>query len=828
MMRKTSKANGLSIGENKLAIRVSKDGKHKDYTLSIERLSDDEPLLTMLRVDEEDIDIKDAPEVMWAQKTTKDVVHITYAYNTGVFQTTPPLSSTWDWALSLVENTLKLSVTNGSKSRNYTLKIIREEEVSLTFMTSPHVTSIEPNSFKVMRGDAVTSSTLKKIITMQFESDYEFDKFCIGAETGTPITNEMPFVATSNTNIYVLAKKKESELETPTLTMLTIDNVDIMVQDVMNAGTTSKKQLVLSFETNPADATLTLSPSLKDFDKMLKTAEWALSYGQNDLAIRVSKDGKHKDYTLSINRAGYGEPVLDELKIDGVNILLKAEPAIMRAPKTTKNAVYVSYLYSHGVITTTPHINNHDRWSLSLGENTLRFSLTNGDETRNYTLKITREIGLDYLNVDGIKIEKIEDVMNFGSTEKSAVRLLYTSIPEDCNFSFSPPLSANHEWNLQEGENSLTITLQKETFIKTYTLKLFRGKRPKLTSITIGGVRKDGDAIVEHSIIEFPVKIVFGKAVEYEVNVESDTPGATITYSPPLGEGNKIKFYADPYKRKTVHKKFSIKVHKDGRESLYRVDAMMMASVMYYAHDIAGKYPGTWRYMGKIDAMDDATSRDVLMQEKDIDITPFGDEVRLVFFSPYGEWRSILVNDEEGKGFTHYNKERSVAYATASMQAGQKTPVKVLISNSKWKNGKPTEPWRASMELNFNLKPRSEKIDAFVDKIYVNDEEITKERGNPEAFTRLFGSELAEIKVGKDKANIKVYFYHKVEKVKINDVEIKEDQLEEMGGGQFYIARVDDIDVGENTGKEVTIVATPKAEDLGTARETTMKFKLVR
>lgn len=68
-----------------------------------------------------------------------------------------------------------------------------------------------------------------------------------------------------------------------------------------------------------------------------------------------------------------------------------------------------------------------------------------------------------------------------------------------------------------------------------------------------------------------------------------------------------------------------------------------------------------------------------------------------------------------------------------------------------------------------------------------------------------------------------------VESVKINDTEIKENELkqEQTSKGTIFIAEVKNIAVDETNGKEITIVVTPKAEDTNFYRETTMKFKPV-
>ena len=159
---------------------------------------------------------------------------------------------------------------------------------------------------------------------------------------------------------------------------------------------------------------------------------------------------------------------------------------------------------------------------------------------------------------------------------------------------------------------------------------------------------------------------------------------------------------------------------------------------------------------------------------------------------------------------------------------GSTTDVKVIVSNSEWENDKPIKPWLATEEFNFKIKCLETKADAFIEEVLVNGTNITNEKKNENAFTNLFSSELAEIECGKT-AIVSVKLLKEVESVKINDTEIKENDLkiEQTNNGTKFIAELKNIAVDETNGKEVTIVVTPKAEDTNFYRETTMKFKLV-
>ena len=124
----TSKSGkwALSVGENSIKIIVAKDGNTKEYTLKVKRVGDEEPLLKSLKVDGEDVSIREAPDIMEARTTSKASVEVTYQCNTGSNVSITPALDSGKWNLVFGANTLKIKVTKGSKTRNYTLRIVRD------------------------------------------------------------------------------------------------------------------------------------------------------------------------------------------------------------------------------------------------------------------------------------------------------------------------------------------------------------------------------------------------------------------------------------------------------------------------------------------------------------------------------------------------------------------------------------------------------------------------------------------------------------------------------------------------------------------------------
>ena len=159
------------------------------------------------------------------------------------------------------------------------------EEVTLTFKMGANVTKVEPANVKVEKGKAIKLSELKaKITKMEFAKNYEFSKLCVGAENGAEIKEDGAFKPVANTDVYVVAKSKSNPPgpdpgptpEDVALTKVMVDGGNIAVADAMDAGSKSKAEVAVEFTTNPADATLTFDPALKDYNATSKSGTWAI------------------------------------------------------------------------------------------------------------------------------------------------------------------------------------------------------------------------------------------------------------------------------------------------------------------------------------------------------------------------------------------------------------------------------------------------------------------------------------------------------------------------------------------------------------------------
>ena len=267
----------------------------------------------------------------------------------------------------------------------------KDEVVVLTFKKGANVTEINPASIQVPKGTSIKRSELKnKITKMTFAAGYEFDKLCVGAETGVEITESKPLVASGNTDIYVVAKQKGAVDPTlPTLTSVKVSGVAIDVADDMKAGDTTEEQVDVEFATSPADATLSFSPNLEPYDASQKKGKWKLEVGKKTLTITVAKDGKTKEYSLTIERLSADAPRLTSLKVDDVPVTPITDE--MTAPNTQKEKVKVEYesAPTGTTVTTTPALNAGE-WALQDGDNTLVIKVKKDANEKEYKLKITK------------------------------------------------------------------------------------------------------------------------------------------------------------------------------------------------------------------------------------------------------------------------------------------------------------------------------------------------------------------------------------------------------------------------------------------------------
>lgn len=468
-------------------------------------------------------------------------------------------------------------------------------------------------------------------------------------------------------------------------------------------------------------------------------------------------------------------------------------------------------------------------WALEVGKKLLKIAVTKGNKTKSYDLKLERldqqDPSLDSLTVDGKSIASIvanPDVMTALPTEKDKVKIEYTNSPAGCIVTFNPPL-ANEEWTgLQDGENELSIAVTKGAKKKEYTLKITKleSEGPKLTSISIGPYKKDGDGIIVHKddldVVEIPIPTVF-EGIEYPVVAVTDPMDAQVEYEG-LETGNKVKF-KPIVKLGDLEEEFIVKVTKDNKTNRYKIKVIMMT----HGAGIKGA-----RYMGE-DTSADLNTIERLLKYENVTATICGDVASILFGSRTRAWKTVLINGANANITPpHGSNYAGIGGKYIPMKLGESQEIEVIISNSEWENGRPKEPWLATEKFKFTLACSDKKADAFINKIYVNDENITNEEDDEEGFTGLFAEEAPQIESGKKNSIVVVELLREVESVRINTQLIEGNAIQKVKddeGEDVYRATSSAISVDQVSGTLVTIVVTPKTSDTN-YRETTMKFKL--
>lgn len=510
---------------------------------------------------------------------------------------------------------------------------------------------------------------------------------------------------------------------------------------------------------------------------------------------------------------------------------------VMNVGSTTNTEVDVEFVSNpnDAILSFVPTLKIYDvttkkgKWALNVGENSLKITVNKYGKAKDYILKVKRvamdEPVLESLRVNDISmIPKEEpDVMVASETSKDKVKVEYTS-NTGSTVTTIPSIVSGGYWSLEYGENTFKFTVTKGSKTRNYTLKITRNKPvPKITSITVGPHKKEGDGIVEYDnndkkIIEIPVPTYLDGA-EFDVMVESNIEGTKVEWSPAL-VNDKVKFGAIQHPN-DFKKEFSVKVSKDGEKSEYKVRIIMMTN--------AAGFHGA-RYMGKNTSADLETIKRILRHEKDINLELVGANATVIFISQSENWQTLLCNGENAKSVPSHSSYKSECRKVLPIITnGEAMPAKVILSNSEWEDGKPKKPWLATEEFCFTITCNS-KADAFIKKVFVNDRDIADESRDPKAFTKLFASEpnIAEVNCG-ERATIAVELSKKVAKVRINSQDILENSLEEVkdsGKVVGYLAKLENIVVkDDDTSTPVTIVVSPKAEDIN-YRETTMKFNL--
>jgi len=280
----------------------------------------------------------------------------------------------------------------------------KTEQVTLSFERGDdNITSLTPASITVKKDSVWTPADLLDKVKIGFKTDFDFDKFLVGSKTkGIEITDEKPLQASSNYTIYVmsLATGGSGELA---LTKVEVGGSAVAVAAqgapipaVINAGERVEPEVAVKFTTSPKDATIEFDQDLRGFNQKNKKGSWKLgNAGKNTLKITLKKNGKTKEYTLEIMKVTTG---ISSLKVGGKNV--KKIDASMVADSTNDEKVTVECTsFPQGsTVAFEPALTNNE-WSLNVGSNELKITVTNGDDKREYKLTVIRKAQIRSINI---------------------------------------------------------------------------------------------------------------------------------------------------------------------------------------------------------------------------------------------------------------------------------------------------------------------------------------------------------------------------------------------------------------------------------------------
>lgn len=141
-----------------------------------------------------------------------------------------------------------------------------------------------------------------------------------------------------------------------------------------------------------------------------------------------------------------------------------------------------------------------------------------------------QEPELKELTIDSKQIT-IKENIDIGQVRKELLQVSATYSPTDATIFFTPELPGGY-WQLQAGENTLTIKITKKNKTKTYILKVEKVNAPILTKLTIDGITKQAGEI--SSNMEFTTQ---KGQTECSIMYEIDPVDANIKFEPDLEDG---------------------------------------------------------------------------------------------------------------------------------------------------------------------------------------------------------------------------------------------------------------------------------------------------
>jgi len=268
------------------------------------------------------------------------------------------------------------------------------ENITVAVQKGPHVKKALA-SFTLEKGSKLGFTEIKKKLNvLELDTNCELSKISLNNDSGKEITDSSPHVFNENTTIFISASPK-GEPTLPQLLELKVDEKNISVADIMDAGKTKKEKVLIEAKASPADATIDYEPALVD-------GFWKLILGKdNQLKIKVKKGSGSKEYTLNIERLDADAPILKKLTVG---------KKTKEGAEITREMMFTAFQDANEVdvkaetdpedapITFSPALSN-GKLTLSGDETTLTITVGVAPKTNTYTVKVKRLLpGSDFVN----------------------------------------------------------------------------------------------------------------------------------------------------------------------------------------------------------------------------------------------------------------------------------------------------------------------------------------------------------------------------------------------------------------------------------------------
>jgi len=361
------------------------------------------------------------------------------------------------------------------------------------------------------------------------------------------------------------------------------------------------------------------------------------------------------------------------------------------------------------------------------------------------------ELCLNSLSIDTRQMT-LTDSINAGSTPKEKVPVDVTFSPSDAQIEFAPRLDSENNWVLQNGENTLTIKVKKESQEKTYTVKLIRDENasggPALLELSIGKQKREGSKIQEKMGFAVPQDQT---RLSFLVVAKANDAQAEIIYDPPLENGNIV------FQEKEPEKNFTVTVDRNGEAVAYQVKVLKMTN--------AGFYAGSKN--GVIDISEDDQNK-VAAGEKGLSFT-IHEPLVIELSALAAKYKSCKINGKEVETNKYSEYVVSGVQEIMALQKGEEKDINIKIEavgGTQKEDGTFEEDpsYTFEEEFSFHVKRSNETADIPIYNFLVGKKEFLY--GHPEFFPEMFGDRRAEIESG-EPAKIKVTSFLEIESATI-------------------------------------------------------------